>query len=82
MARFLGLVLVPALLGWSLAAAPVAAQNRSSFVFDEAGFFSKEAVSKANAEIAQMRAEDEEYEERWREIWSQTGTKRERTDNP
>jgi hypothetical protein len=26
------------------------------------------------AEIAQMRSEDEEYEERWRHIWSQTGT--------
>jgi hypothetical protein len=25
------------------------------------------------AEIAQMRAEDDEYEERWRAIWSQTG---------
>jgi hypothetical protein len=25
------------------------------------------------AEIARMRAEDEEYEERWRQIWSQTG---------
>jgi len=34
------------------------------------------------AEIAQLRAEDDEYEERMREIWSQTGTKRERTDNP
>jgi len=34
------------------------------------------------AEIAQMRAEDDEYEERWREIWSQAGTKSERTDNP
>ncbi|SRR6266536_5446724 len=33
------------------------------------------------AEIAQLRAEDDEYEERWREIWSQTGTKREKTDN-
>jgi hypothetical protein len=33
------------------------------------------------AEIAQLRAE-EEYEERMREIWSQTGTKSERTDNP
>jgi hypothetical protein len=33
------------------------------------------------AEIAQMRAEEED-EERWREIWSQTGTKPERTDNP
>jgi hypothetical protein len=26
------------------------------------------------AEIAQSRAEDEEYEERWRQIWSQTRT--------
>jgi hypothetical protein len=34
------------------------------------------------AEIVQMRGEDDEYEERWREIWSQTGTKPERTDNP
>ena len=34
------------------------------------------------AEIAQMRGEDQEYEERWREIWSQTGIKPERTDNP
>ena len=33
------------------------------------------------AEIAQLRAEDDEYEERWREIWSQTGTKSEKTDN-
>jgi hypothetical protein len=24
------------------------------------------------AEVARMRAEDDEYEERWREIWSQT----------
>jgi hypothetical protein len=34
------------------------------------------------AEIAQMRAEDEDYEERWRQVWSQAGTKTERTDNP
>jgi hypothetical protein len=34
------------------------------------------------AEIAQRRAEDDEYEERWRQIWSQTGAKTERTDNP
>jgi hypothetical protein len=26
------------------------------------------------AEIAQMRAEDDDYEERWRQIESQTGT--------
>jgi hypothetical protein len=25
-------------------------------------------------ETAQMRAEDDEYEERWRRIWSETGT--------
>jgi hypothetical protein len=25
------------------------------------------------AEIAEMRAEDDEYEERWRQLWSQTG---------
>src|SRR5437016_5106111 len=31
------------------------------------------------AEIAQMRGEDDEYEERWEGIWSQTGTKPERT---
>src|SRR5437870_11004807 len=30
------------------------------------------------AEIAQMRAEDDEYEERWLQSWSQTGTKSER----
>lgn len=35
-----------------------------------------------DAEIAQMRSEDEEYEERWREIWSQTDAKGERTDAP
>ena len=35
-----------------------------------------------DAEVAQMRAEDNEYEERWRAIWSQTATKPERTDNP
>src|SRR5947208_7069703 len=34
------------------------------------------------AEIAQMRAEDDEYEERMREIWSQTRTKVEKTNNP
>ncbi len=33
-------------------------------------------------EIAQMRAEDDEYEERWQQIWAQTGTNDERTDNP
>src|SRR4051794_15184753 len=30
------------------------------------------------AEIAQLRAEDDEYEERWRHIWSQTGTESEK----
>lgn len=34
------------------------------------------------AEINQMRQEDEQYEERWREIWSRTGANSERTDNP
>jgi hypothetical protein len=34
------------------------------------------------AEIAQMRAEEVAYEERWRQIRSQTGTKPENTDNP
>jgi hypothetical protein len=34
------------------------------------------------AELAQMRAEDDEYEERWQEIWTQTGRKPEKTDNP
>ena len=33
-------------------------------------------------EIAQMRGEDDEYEERCQEIWSQTVKKPERTDNP
>ena len=32
------------------------------------------------AEIGQMRGEDDEYEERWQEIWSQTGRKPERGD--
>ena len=34
------------------------------------------------AETAQMRGADDDYEERWQEIWSQTGVKPERTDNP
>ena len=34
------------------------------------------------AEVARMRAEDDEYEERWRQIWSQPGTTTERTDTP
>ena len=33
-------------------------------------------------EIAQLRAEDNEYEDRWREIWSQTGTNPERANDP
>ena len=32
------------------------------------------------AEIAQMRGLDDEYEERWRQIWSQTGVKPGTTD--
>ena len=34
------------------------------------------------AEIAQMRSEDDEYEERWRQIWSQTGSQKERKHTP
>ena len=34
------------------------------------------------AEIARMRAEEDEYEKRWRQIWSQTSTQPERTDTP
>ncbi len=34
------------------------------------------------AEIAQMRSDDDEYEERWQQIWSQTGTTPQRTDLP
>ena len=33
------------------------------------------------AEITQLRAEEDDYEERWQEIWSQTRSKTERTDN-
>jgi len=33
------------------------------------------------AEIADMRTEDDEYEERWRHIWSQTGEKTETRDD-
>jgi|SRR5689334_5473023 hypothetical protein len=34
------------------------------------------------AEIARTRAEDDEYEERMRQIWSQTAAKTEKTDAP
>ena len=34
------------------------------------------------AEIAQMRSEDDEYEERWRQIWSQTGSQKDKKDTP
>lgn len=34
------------------------------------------------AEIDQLRGEDEEYEERWREIWAQTDSKNDRTNAP
>jgi hypothetical protein len=34
------------------------------------------------SQIARTRTEDDDYEERWREIWSQTGTKPERTNEP
>jgi hypothetical protein len=33
------------------------------------------------AEIAHLRGEDDEYEERWQEIWSQNGTQPERMDD-
>jgi hypothetical protein len=35
-----------------------------------------------DAEIAQLRAEADEEEERWREIWSQTKAPDKRTDTP
>jgi hypothetical protein len=34
------------------------------------------------AEIARMRSEDDQYDERWREIWSQTGTEPKSMDKP
>src|SRR2546430_12045577 len=34
------------------------------------------------AEIARLRAEDNEYEQRWREIWAQTGAKGDKTGHP
>jgi hypothetical protein len=34
------------------------------------------------AEIAQLRAEDDDYEERWRKLYSQTATKSQKTDTP
>jgi hypothetical protein len=34
------------------------------------------------AEIARTRAEDDEYEERWRGIWSKTEPQAEKTDSP
>jgi hypothetical protein len=34
------------------------------------------------AEIAQMRSDDDAYEERWRQIWSQTGSETEKKDSP
>jgi hypothetical protein len=34
------------------------------------------------AEIAQRGTDDNEYEKRWREIWSQTGDKTEKMDTP
>ncbi len=35
-----------------------------------------------DADIVQQRAEEDAYEERWRAIWSQTGTRPEGTDKP
>ena len=54
MVRLLRLTPIFALVGCLFAAAPVAAQNRSEFVQDEAALFSKEAKAKANTEIAQI----------------------------
>ena len=54
MVRLVRWMLAPALIGWSFAAAPVAAQTRTEFVQDEAALFSKDAKNKANAEIAQI----------------------------
>jgi hypothetical protein len=34
------------------------------------------------AEIAQLRAEDDEYDEQWQQIWSQTDTRLGKRDNP
>ncbi|HZT79900.1 MAG TPA: hypothetical protein VFA26_06750 [Gemmataceae bacterium] len=34
------------------------------------------------AEVARLRGEEDAYEERWRQIWSQTGTPSEGTDKP
>ncbi len=55
MARLLSWTLVPALIGWLAAVQPLAAQNRTEFINDEAGLFSSQAKAKANAEIARMR---------------------------
>jgi len=33
-------------------------------------------------EVTRLRGEDDEYEERWRQIWWQTAAKSDRTDNP
>jgi hypothetical protein len=35
-----------------------------------------------NDEIAHLRGEDDEYEERWRQIWSQSTAPSDRTDKP
>ncbi len=45
------------MLGCLIIAAPVAAQNRGEFVHDDAGFFSQEAKSKAEAEIGRMKTQ-------------------------
>src|SRR5438445_470113 len=55
MVRHVRWTLVPALLVCLAAAAPVAAQNRTEFIQDDANFFSREAKAKANAEIARIR---------------------------
>ena len=34
------------------------------------------------AKVERLRAEDDEYEKRWQEIWAQSGKEPESTDNP
>lgn len=53
MLHFTRWLMVPALVGW-LAVGAAEAQTRNSYVHDEAALFSKNAETKANAELAQM----------------------------
>lgn len=56
MVRYAWIILTSTLLGLVLAA-PVAAQGRTEFVHDEAGFFSTDAKAKANNEISRLRSQ-------------------------